>query len=560
MKLFDYLKLLKKEDFTFTKETLNLDELRPPLELYSAYLSYLEKNLISFLTSLSEDECLVFYTALQNDGFELEILEEKENKELKEALNSLKSKLLLRSLVSVKRLTPANKVFVFPEIQDLIGKRFRFYDRESLLKKINRTPSFSIFQSYPEMPFDFFFFLCSYGFVCRQDFAIQQFGEAACQYFLDEKALSEVILYNEKQFYPCYELNSEKIENKDFTVIRSISYQTRIFNDIIRLIYFITRDDILITKKGEVNKKHYDKLARELKAEKTLWFLIRFLTKYGFIENDFKKGYMYLSQKGYAFFQQEIEEVYDKILNSDLMLKEIFDTVSQMHHKEFGIADVVLTYLKKQLKESFDAFLYRETRRKVIQYIEILTYMGVLIQKFTAEGFTLYELNSHYKNIVNEKNWEKKPLMISPSMEVQAYPHELDLQTGYLLNVFLELENFSDLLHYRITPIALRRALYFGFNEQMLIKLLKEKSRNPLSSNIESNIKRWAEQYQSGSVKQAVLLKAEAHVLDQLEHQPDFSHLIIERLNQETAVVDSAIYHNRILEDAGIFLYLEDFS
>lgn len=590
MNFLDYLKKLPEQKLKEIKHSLQIEK-EQLLDIYSTFTAFLEKNLPAILESLTSEEADIFYHAYRKNGFELETLENIDPEKQKAALFSLEQKGLCYSHKSLQRIKLSNRVFLFDEIIEILRNRFHFYLFEEIVKKIKSLKISSANKKYSEMPFDLFFYFFSYGLICKKDFVLQQFGEPAVHYFIEDGLIKESLIFFRDdsgcKVIACYELDDQKIQSNSYNIVRSISYHSRIFNDIIKLIYMITRDDILITKRGEINRKHYERLVKEIQSENILFFLIRFFTKHNFVETNSARGCITLTSKGYAFFQQNISDVYEKLLATDSNLLEIFHIIQKLGQEEFGIADIILGYLKLQLEENPNAFLNRETRRKVIQIIEILTYMGILVQKFTAEGYPIYKFNPRYKNLINEENSPQKPLLISPSMEVTVYPDELDLQTSYQLNLFLESVQFSDLFTYKITPQAIRRAIYFGLEIQDLIKALKTKSRNGLPENIETNILRWKEQYKQGIILSRILIRAPKEVLDLLSNTPEYKWLVLERLsaylpeapinpdnptNQDNAqekneikkpeyqyaIVRPEIYQHRILEDQGIFFLMED--
>ncbi len=561
MRIIDYLNKLSSEQIKQFKNDYNIEK-EIVLDVYSAFTSLLEKKLSQLILDFSNYESIILYYALKKDGFELDSIEHLPFEDLQKALKNLENAGFLYSKKSVQKVRVAIKVFIYEEIKEIIAKRFIIYDKKSLTNEFKNMKGLSINNEILDMPFEMFFYLYSFGGICKKEFLIQQFGEATIQYFIEENALREVILFldieEDYQFNICYQLDFSKVKEKKVNVVRSISYHTRIFNDIIRLIYLITKDDILITKKGDINKKHYEKILREIKSENIAWFLIRFFTKHNFIEIDEENNYIYLTKKGNYFFKQDIKSVYEKIINTDLFLKEIYEIIKNINSKEFGIADIVFTYIKDHIEEGLEVFLFRETRRNIIKYIEILSYMGVLIQKYSAEGFVIYSFNSRYKNLVNDESSPSKPLLISPSMEVTVYPNELDLQTSYYLNIFMDIKSFADIFIYQMTPVSIKRAIYFGFNTENLIEILMKRSRNLVPENVNSNLKRWEVQFKSGIISQKTILEASKEVLDVLEHQIEYQGIIIKRLNDNHAIVKNEIYEKRILEEISVYLYSEE--
>jgi len=562
LKLLNFFKTLSPDRIQLLKEKTGIEK-ENPLDFYISFSAFLEKMLSFYLKDLTSAQSLVFFHAVLKDGFELNYLEKYETYDnLQEGLKELENKGLVYSLKSIQKVKPSVKVFIYPEISEIIQKRFNILSFKDLALFIQTMKGQAANQKYQDMPHEMFFFLFSYGGICRQEFLIQQFGEPAVHYFLEEKLLTESLvlieLENGFSLTPCYQLDSAKIIPNPLNFIRNISYNTRIFNDIIKLIYFITKEDILITQKGKINKKHYERLLNEFESETVLWFLIRFLSTHQFVKTDRKDSYIYLTKKGTLFFKQSIQEVYDKILNTDTFIQEIFELVKKMTGFDFTIADLSLAYLKERFQKEPDLLLSREFRRNILKGIEILNYMGILVKKFTAEGFAVYSFNAQYKNLTNDLASPKKPLVPAPSMEITVYPQELDLQTSYILNIFMEIVNFSDIFVYKMTPQSIKRALYFGFSIDLLLATLKNKSRIELPENIVSNVERWSEQFQKGKISHQVILEAKKETLDKLSLNQEYKYLMINRLNDNFAIVAKEIYAKRILEELSIYLYSEE--
>ncbi len=561
MNMLRFFEKLDKEKLQKFKEFYNISG-ENHLDLYASFSSLLEKNITEILQNLNSKETFILYHAVHDHGFELDSLEDFDFDNLKKALRTLEEKALVFSRKSVQKVRPVIKVFPFSELVEIIEKNIGFYTMEDLFRKIIKLKGLSLSYNYHDMPFDMFHFFFAGGTVARKEFIIQQFGEASIKYFQEENLIKETLLIANREdgfhFYPCYEIDPNKFQKASVNVIRSISYHTRIFNDIIKLIYIITKNDILITKKGDINKKHYDKIVKEINSENIAWFLIKFFTKHKFVDIENENNYIYLTERGYHFFKQNIKDVYEKILKTDSFLERIYSIIKNINVKEFGLADITLTYLKENFIKKTDIFFLRETRRNILKYVEILSYMGILVQKYTTEGFVIYSFNDKYKNLINDESAPLKPLVISPSMEVTVYPQELDLQTSYILNIFMEVKTFSDIFVYQITQKSIKRAIYFGFSVDSLVDVLKKRSRNEVPTNAIGNLERWQEQFKQGHISNQTILETEKEVLDMLQHSTDYGYLIIKRLNEQTAIVSPSIYKNRIMEDINVYLYSKE--
>ncbi len=559
------MKLLKKLEKQTPKEKeffkqwgLTIKE--SPQEQYHLLISWFQTHFADFLASLSSHELQIFFSAFQKPGFELYSLDAFSKENLEEALVQLEKKCLVYATKSVQRVQQGIKVFLFSEIETLIETKFNLYFYPQILEKyLGIAKNSALSYQCPDMPLDMLGLFFSYSFFPKKEFVIQQFGNAAAQYFVEDNIIKEVvvIMKQEEEYFAqaCYQLNPAILEPASFITAQNFSYQSRIFNDIIRFIYLVNRDQILITKKGEINKKQHERLAKDIPSESILWFLTRFLTHHGFVEIHQDYNYIMLTTKGYNFFQQTIEEVYEKILETDPFLKKVILLAEKTSFSVFGLADLTLIYLKEEGKKDPTLFTLREGRRKILQSLEILSYLGILNLHYNPEGHVGYSFKNRYKEYAQPSLSNQKSLILSPSMEVTAYPQELDAQTSYCLNVFSEIKKFENLIVYQLTPQSIRRALYFKLNLQDLLKTLINKAKNPMPHNMLTNLTRWAEQFKQGVLENCTLLQTQKETLDLLMHTPQYQSLILERLNDTCAKVSPNFFKQRILEEEGIFLY-----
>ncbi|HOJ49183.1 MAG TPA: helicase-associated domain-containing protein [Spirochaetota bacterium] len=525
--------------------------------IYSELIEYLKKNIIKILTELDPTEAFIFYHSFINkEGFNPYSDKTKEKTNIDQAIENLENKLLIYKRVSVQNIIPITKTYLFDEIHEILSK-YNFFNIDSIIENISKfKPSKEV--SYLDMPQDMFYFFYSYGGIVKKEFVDQYFTGPEIEYFKNN-GINEGLLYvDNDKIYQVYHIDIKKIYEKPNETVKTISYNTRIFNDIIKIIYTIIKTNIIINKNGKINKKHFEILLKEVSSEVVLNFIIKLLTKYNFIKINEENSYIYPTEKLYSFFQNSIEKIYDMFIETDEDIKEIYNTIKTIKNEEFGIQDILSHIVKKKVKSNPESILKRETRRKVIESIEILFYLGILIKKITTDSYIFYSLNKKYKDISNEKHNNEKNIMVTPNMKIYAYLNKLELSTSYILNIFLDIESYEEICVYNITPESIKRAVYFGNNVEELVKVLKSKSKE-IPENVIININNFAKKVRFGKIKNVIIVKFDdPKILDEILLHPIYKKIVIEKISDKHAIVDKEIFNTRIMEDISVYFKIDN--
>lgn len=541
MKIIDQLKN-KRPEF--------IDKNIPENLLYSETINYIKKNIVKILIELNPEEAFIFYNSYKNkEGFN-PYRKDKTKEDIDKAIESLENKLIAYKLRSIQNITPVTKVYIFDEIREILHN-FTIYSVEDIIKNISNLKQ-SINLSYIDMPQDMFHIFYSYGCIVKKEFIDQYFSSPEIDYFLNNGIKQDLLYVEGNTIHQVYAIDTQKVEEKEREIIKSVSYNTRIFNDVIKLIYTIIKTNILINKSGKINKKHFDILLKEVSSEVILNFLLKMLTKYNFVRINEENLYIYPTEKLYNFFKNSIENIYELFIETDEEIKEIYNIILTLKEENFGIQDIMAYLVKKKIKNP-EVILKREIRRKVIEALEILFYLGILIKKHTTDGLVFYSINKKYKEISNEKYSKEKTLMVTPNMKVYAYLNKLDLLTSYILNIFLDIESYEEIAVYSISPSSIKRAVYFNNDINTLIETLKSKSKE-LPENVEINIKNFSKKVKIGKIENAILIRFdEEDIIDRIITHPEYSSLIIERISKKDAIVSKDIFNTRIMEDISVY-------
>lgn len=570
MKLIDFFQSSSGKNIIEEIKSITQIEKTDPLEFYMAFTAYLEKKMSDYLMLLSSEEAFAFYMALQEPGIEIDkvatlFYQNREKIDFYPYIDRLKKRALVYTLKTSQKITPKEKLFIFDEVKEIIEKKNRIIYFQNIKQEIMNF-NYSILEyQYPTIPFEIQSYFFSYGLYCRADFILQNFGNDAVNYFIEEGVIKPCIVFYEEsdsssgrhcQFYLFYMLNPSKIVSKKTRAVRTHRANTRFFNDIIRILFFLKKEKVITTQKGDIHKRSFDKLAKEFHSESMLFFLLNFLTQNHYIGEDEKENQLVLRQKAYQIFKKNIQIVYNQIIRFDELFLFVYDIIEQFTGKDFAFSDVILQYVKINLKNNYTRpIFFRDTRRNVLFILEIFCYMGILTQKYSEDGFVFYSFNPGYKNLTNATYSPDKPLILSPNMEITAYANELDLNTSYVLNVFAEIVQFEDMMIYKLTPESIKRALYFGLEVEILLETLKKRAKNSIPENMIANIERWKTQFKKGFLEETLLLKTEdPSVLSLLLNHPVYKKWIKEKISDYYAIVSKEFLQVSVLEDLNIYL------
>jgi Helicase conserved C-terminal domain len=125
-------------------------------------------------------------------------------------------------------------------------------------------------------------------------------------------------------------------------------------------------------------------------------------------------------------------------------------------------------------------------------------------------------------------------VVVNPDFEVVLFPGERSHELVYRLDRFADREKSDNLVHYRMTPSSLHRALSEGVSLDEVLGLLRQLSRTPLPQNVEYSLESWARS--DGMVtyreSESMLTCESAEILDRIARHPELGRIGLDRLDR----------------------------
>ncbi len=149
-------------------------------------------------------------------------------------------------------------------------------------------------------------------------------------------------------------------------------------------------------------------------------------------------------------------------------------------------------------------------------------------------------------------------LVVNPDFEVVLFPEERSHELIFQLDRFCDREFSDSLIHYRITPGSLHRALQQGFDLDEILELLRSRSRTPLPQNVLYSLESWARRDGMVTLHEDGRLVCDSpEILDRLELHPELHRLGVERVDRATLRLRGRIDQERLsgwVRDFGVSL------
>lgn len=125
-------------------------------------------------------------------------------------------------------------------------------------------------------------------------------------------------------------------------------------------------------------------------------------------------------------------------------------------------------------------------------------------------------------------------IVVNPDFEVVLFPGPRSHELVYRLDRFADREKSDNLVHYRITPASLHRALSEGVTLDEILQLLRDLSRTPLPQNVEYSLESWARS--DGMVtfeaSSSLLTCESAEILDRIARHPELGRIGLDRIDR----------------------------
>jgi hypothetical protein len=152
-----------------------------------------------------------------------------------------------------------------------------------------------------------------------------------------------------------------------------------------------------------------------------------------------------------------------------------------------------------------------------------------------ASCLQLTEMGAEFLGMVPATEWATAGhIVVNPDFEVVLFPGPGSHELIYRLDRFADREKADNLVHYRITPASLHRALSEGVSLDEVLELLRGLSRTPLPQNVEYSLESWARS--DGMVtyreSESLLTCESAEILDRIARHPELGRIGLDRLDR----------------------------
>ncbi|MAW62149.1 MAG: hypothetical protein CMJ94_15135 [Planctomycetes bacterium] len=125
-------------------------------------------------------------------------------------------------------------------------------------------------------------------------------------------------------------------------------------------------------------------------------------------------------------------------------------------------------------------------------------------------------------------------VVVNPDFELVLFPGPRAHELVYRLDRFADREKSDNLVHYRMTPASLHRALSEGVDLDEILSLLRELSRTPLPQNVEYSLESWARS--DGMVtyreSESLLTCESSEILDRIARHPELGRIGLDRIDR----------------------------
>jgi len=125
-------------------------------------------------------------------------------------------------------------------------------------------------------------------------------------------------------------------------------------------------------------------------------------------------------------------------------------------------------------------------------------------------------------------------VVVNPDFEVVLFPGQRSHELVYTLDRFADREKSDSLVHYRMTPASLHRALSEGMPLDEILALLRDLSRTPLPQNVEYSLESWARSdgMVTFSASESLLTCESSEILDRISRHPELGRIGLDRIDR----------------------------
>ncbi len=327
--------------------------------------------------------------------------------------------------------------------------------------------------------------------------------------------------------------------------------------DLFRLLTYVETENIPITQKGTIHKRHIAKISEQLLMNEAN--LLHFPIKQSFM-NEYPKNVVLLLEVANTI---ELIELLDSLtvtnkvdLWNQLNSKERRESLEQIIRSMFKSSDILLTHLF--------FFIFHLPTEKWYSLTEALTKVSKFLKRPAAEEIInrafqeimipLYSIgwlnlatdhnNQHYF-LWNQKEKEANTqIYVQPNFELlipRYFPYHLRLR----IEKFAKIIQLDKMNRYMLTKQSILKGLEYGETLETILELLTEYSVIPISENVKHTLVDWTKNYGTISFMDVRILQCETkEIAEILKQQKDIKVWIIGEISPTHLIVKKNDFEN----------------
>ena len=497
----------------------------------------LELNLLDKLEKLNRLETILFFNLINSHETlsenQLKSMTGLENEEVSFAIETLREKMFVYVRKSISKLSHGNdKIIIFEIIKEVLADieiKHCFNDFDEVFE------AGRLYISYPDENLLNLFFENG-GYLKHNS---KHLKKVNLDKLVKNSLLEKKIVFAKDKMFSAYTLNMILIKPYEPKPVKYHSNGLKILNDLGRMYYVLSTKNVLLNKNGELCKYDFELLVDIFKSKDILAYFVETMTNVGLLYEESKKllatsDFKDLVQKDFVLFYKDFLFISDKIqLFSDLFLKDNF---------EYCDYDIRRIALKEDL--DLDELFFLNS---------LLIYAG-LVDNSEKNTYTPSKLFYSVKYNSLFAYSDEPSLIVNTNFTVVSEASKLSFYDEFILNTFFNFENSGNIKIFKIDKKSFYKGLFLGFDPNIAINILKEKSSKPVPEMIYVVINDWINSYKEAKIEKVVVIKGAKETLDLIFYNKDIEKYIIKRHGDTLLEISEEAASIKMLEDDNIFI------
>jgi len=329
------------------------------------------------------------------------------------------------------------------------------------------------------------------------------------------------------------------------------SIQENLQEDMFRLLSYIQLEQVPITQKGTIHKRHISRMVAQLSINQALIAGFPFKQKYGskaypkqiglLLEMGFSIGlieritFLTVTKKAEAWHEMDFQNRMDYLMSSirtiydpsDIFLYHVFYFLFHLPKNRWFSFSHLVHHLAHKLKRPIGEEMLKRLEKEVILPLQ-------------AFGWLEQDKDLGKEWLIRWKKTEEeelKQLYVQPNYEIlvpHTFPHYLRLT----LEHFAVLHHRDQFNRYLLTKESMMKGLGNGLSRESILVFLEKYSAVPISDNVKTTMADWSKNYGTIAFLDVRILKCENEtVATQVKQAPRLQEWIIGELNATHLII-----------------------